>query len=108
MVSKMVYGAKSLEGLWEALESKKPAIHHCKISRTPPPKEFYEINLDASFHGNASQQDGQWFVICNNEGVSVTIPDLDTTFGSKTLFTIGFWTDSGIRAVMEVDITVGS
>ena len=47
--------------------------------------------------------DGCFFICRDSKSwtwVPQTTPDLDITAGSKTHFTAGFWTDSGIPAVM--------
>jgi hypothetical protein len=49
-------------------DQQKPARQLLKVSWTPPPEEFYKINVDASFHVNDGH--GGWgFVIRNHEGI---------------------------------------
>jgi hypothetical protein len=63
--SSIMYHLKVCEKLQH---QQKPARQRLKGSWIPPPKEFYKINVDASFHVNDGH--GGWgFVIRNHEGI---------------------------------------
>lgn len=63
--SSVMYHLKVYEKLQD---QQKPARLHLKVSRIPPPENFYKINVDASFHANDGQ--GGWgFVIRNHERI---------------------------------------